>query len=242
MKLKDLKENWEALGEEDPYWAVLSDPTKINNKWDLDVFYRTGEELLVNVVDKFSTEFGIKFGKVLDFGCGPGRITQALARRSSSVVGVDISSTMIEKAIAYNKFPTKCSYKVNSTDALPDFADNSFDLVFSYITLQHIEPKFALNYIKDFIRIAKPGGHILFNLPTEPPVFFKILRTLVGNTGLNLIRRQYYGKSSVIEMHAIKKEVILNLAKEKNAPVIAMKPDDRLGMKWKSNFYLLRKM
>ena len=41
MKLDKLKSNWEDLGECDPFWAVLTDPSKINNKWDVDDFFES---------------------------------------------------------------------------------------------------------------------------------------------------------------------------------------------------------
>ena len=240
MHIEKLKKNWEALGDEDAYWAVLSEPSKINNKWDLSEFYQTGLQR-IQQLHREVREHRIQYGKVLDFGCGPGRLTQALAVRSTSVVGVDISSSMIEKAKAYNKYPEKVNYFVNSTPALPDFETDTFDLVFSYITLQHIEPQYSTAYVKEFFRICKPGGHTLFNLPSEAPIFYKVLKAVVGNPGLNLIRRLYYRKSSVIEMHPVPEETVLQLAKDNGMRVIKVFPDTRLGMKWKSNFYLFRK-
>ncbi len=47
------------------------------------------------------------FGKALDFGCGVGRLTQALADYFNEVAGVDVSPTMVNKALEYNKKPTK---------------------------------------------------------------------------------------------------------------------------------------
>lgn len=240
MRIDKLKKNWETLGDDDAYWAVLSDPTKINNGWELSEFYSTGLQD-INRIHRQVREDRIQYGRVMDFGCGPGRLTQALAARSQSVVGVDISSTMIAKANAYNKFPDKVTYHVNSAPALPDFQPDSFDLVFSYITLQHIDPQYSTAYIREFFRVCKHGGHVLFNLPTEPPAFFKLIKGVVGHAGLNILRRLYYRKSSVIEMHPVPEQTILDIAKESNMKVVRVFPDLRLGMKWKSNFYLFRK-
>ncbi len=240
MHIDKLKENWDALGEDDAYWAVLSDPSKINNGWELTEFYKTGIQT-IRALQRHVKDAGIKYGKVLDFGCGPGRLTQALAMRSSSVVGVDISDSMISKARAYNKFPEKVRYQVNEKPSLADFESNSFHLVFSLITLQHIEPQYSTAYIKEFVRVCKPGGHILFNLPTEPPHFFKVLKTLVGHSGINLIRKIYYRKSSVIEMHPVSEDAVLNIAKENGAEVVKVFPDTKIGMGWKSNYYLFQK-
>lgn len=240
MEFKQLKNNWEELGKSDPYWAVLSDPAKINNQWDLKQFYQTGINFVQTIDKKFSPLAHIRYGQVLDFGCGPGRITQALAQKSQSAIGVDVSSTMIAEARKHNRFPAKCAYKVNPHVGLPDFASDTFDLVFSYITLQHIEPQYTLQYLTDFIRIAKPGGHILFNLPTQPPFFFRVLKACIGQRGLNWLRRRYYRKSSVIEMHAIPEDEMKQFFDKSNVELVATLPDDRIGMRWQSNFYLLK--
>ncbi len=46
MNIKKLKQNWDALGEEDPYWAVLTEPSKINKKWKKEAFYLSGQQEL----------------------------------------------------------------------------------------------------------------------------------------------------------------------------------------------------
>jgi hypothetical protein len=43
MNLDDLKRNWEAFGDTDPFWAILTGPSKKNNRWNLNEFFATGE-------------------------------------------------------------------------------------------------------------------------------------------------------------------------------------------------------
>jgi SAM-dependent methyltransferase len=57
---------------------------------------------------------------------------------------------------------------VNPADDLRLFPDNSFDLVYSNIVLQHMEPRYSESYIGEFIRVLKPGGMTYFQLPAEP--------------------------------------------------------------------------
>jgi len=88
--------------------------------------------------------------KALDFGCGVGRLTQALAVYFDEVYGVDISPSMIELAKKYNRYPDKCFYLINEDNQLRQFQDNTFDFIYTVITFQHIEPKYTREYIKSF--------------------------------------------------------------------------------------------
>lgn len=94
---------------------------------------------------------------LLDIGCGPGTITAEFAERLAPgrVVGLDAAPAVIEKASAFTA--DNLSFIVGDAYALP-FADNSFDLVHSHQTLQHLgDPVAALVEMK---RVAKPGGLI----------------------------------------------------------------------------------
>src|SRR3954469_20911993 len=105
--LKEVQRNWEILAQTDPMWAALMDPEKENGGWDAADFFAAGEAEIQTVVDHLSG-LGLHpafTGEALDFGCGIGRLTQALARRFSSSWGVDISPTMISLARQANNLP-----------------------------------------------------------------------------------------------------------------------------------------
>lgn len=241
MKLDNLKRNWEELGESDPFWAVLTDPTKINNKWNENEFFESGQRWIDHVFLKLRIDEKIRFNSALDFGCGPGRLTQALCKRFKSVVGIDISASMIRKANSLNRFEESCEYLVNNTNDLSQLPSNQFDFVLSFITLQHISPKYIFNYLKEFKRVIRDDGFILFNLPTQPPFFLKILLNVFGRKGVNLIRMIYYRKRNVIEMYWIEEDKMLNFFAENGLEVVQIIEDRGVGIKWKSNLYLLSK-
>lgn len=103
----------------------------------------------------------------LDFGCGVGRLTQALCEHFFSCQGVDIAPSMIEQANRLNQHGHRCRYAVNDADNLGQFDDRSFDFVYSNIVLQHIRPDYTINYIKEFARVLANDGVCVFQVPSE---------------------------------------------------------------------------
>lgn len=99
-------------------------------------------------------------GKVLDVGCGPGRLAAHLAREAPglTVTGIDISPDMIalarQRATATN-LTDRLDFQVADVGALP-FPDNEFDLVVSTLSLHHWpDPIRGLTEIR---RVLKPNG------------------------------------------------------------------------------------
>lgn len=172
MKIFRLRMVWERLAREDPYWAVLTDSRKSGNRWDLEEFFATGEaEVSASLACiKQHVPDLVPGGSALDFGCGVGRLSLALAKHYREVVGVDVASRMIELANQQNRSPDTLRFVLNQRDDLAQFADHSFDLVFSLITLQHVPPELIRIYVSEFVRITRPGGLLYFQVPTFVPL------------------------------------------------------------------------
>jgi SAM-dependent methyltransferase len=161
-----LREDWEHLGQTDAYWAVLSDPAKRGGKWDVEAFYESGRAEIGYVMSYVEAlRPTLPRADVLDFGCGPGRLTFAFGEHFAHAVGVDISASMIALADQRRGMVTNCDFVQNDRDDLSVFADESFDLVYSRIVLQHIPTNLAREYVKEFVRVLRPGGLALFQIP-----------------------------------------------------------------------------
>ena len=185
MNLEELQKDWERLGREDPMWAVLSSPEKRGNKWDERDFFKSGrEEIAAVLAEVSSVGRTLQAGTALDFGCGVGRLTQALAGRFEQVHGLDISPSMLEKANHYNQHGDKCRYHLNASADLRCFPDHTFDFVYSVLVLQHIPVRYELAYIREFIRVVKPGGVVVFQV-LEPA----FLRRLAPEMLVRIYRR-----------------------------------------------------
>jgi SAM-dependent methyltransferase len=163
---RKLQQSWDQFGREDPFWAVLTHPDKKGSRWSEVEFFETGRHDIQAVLERI-TALGISlnFEKALDFGCGPGRLTQALAGHFREVHGIDIAPSMIAKAHELNKHGDRCIYHLNDRPDLRLFDANTFDLVYSWLVLQHMPKQLALGYISEFARVTKPGGVIVFQVP-----------------------------------------------------------------------------
>jgi ubiquinone/menaquinone biosynthesis C-methylase UbiE len=162
--LNQLRDVWDGLAEQDALHAILTDPSVKDGKWNTADFMATGITE-INTVTSHLAQIGYlpnAKGSALDFGCGVGRLTQALAQRFSSCVGVDISEHMIQKAAALNHHE-HCQYLVSSGSTLP-FEDASFTFIYCNIVLQHMHRRFSMGYLKEFVRVLAPGGVLVFGV------------------------------------------------------------------------------
>ena len=144
-------------------WVVLSDPSKKGSRWDEKEFFATGRQEVGNVLARIRDSGLSPSGdRALDFGCGLGRLSQALAEHFAAVDGVDISNSMIEQARMFDRTGGRVKYHLNVNPDLREFPPEAYDFIISVISLQHTPPKFQLGYIADFVRLLKPGGVAYF--------------------------------------------------------------------------------
>ncbi len=216
MNIKAFQENWNALGRADPMWAVLTDPTKKNNRWDRNEFFANGVaeiEWMWQGLQKLNIE--IRPGTAIDFGCGLGRLTQALCQRFEKYIGIDISDTMIDTAREYNQFPDKCSYLVNAAADLGQLSDASADFILSRIALEHTATAFQKQYISDFLRILKPGGVACFQV-VQP----SFVRSLLPDFIIEHYRRWKHGVAPFIGMYGLQESEVRKIVAAHGAKVI----------------------
>jgi hypothetical protein len=149
-------------------WAVLSDPSRRGRRWNLDEFFETGRrEISLLMFQLGSLGLSPRRDRAVDFGCGVGRLTQALAAEFRHVIGIDVAPTMIQLAERLNKFGSGVTYSVNQRPDLSFIPGGTVDFVYSDIVLQHLLPDLAAGYVSEFLRIVRPGGVVVFQLPSH---------------------------------------------------------------------------
>jgi ubiquinone/menaquinone biosynthesis C-methylase UbiE len=111
-------------------------------------------ECIQNVVRRHGLAFN-RFGKVLDFGCGCGRIMRQWQDLTGSKrYGVDSNPRLVEwwrRSLTFGQF------EVNISAAPLDFADSTFDFIYSISVFTHLSETNQHFWMGELIRVLKPG-------------------------------------------------------------------------------------
>jgi SAM-dependent methyltransferase len=162
---RPLSPAWDALGRANAFGAVLTREDGALGSWESAEFFATGvadaERFVADLTALVPT---VSRARVLDFGCGVGRVTRALAGYFDEAVGVDVAASMIDRACALDT-DGRCSFVLNDARDLQCFESGAFTVVYSRLVLQHIRPRLVRRYIPELIRVLAPGGVLTFQLP-----------------------------------------------------------------------------
>jgi ubiquinone/menaquinone biosynthesis C-methylase UbiE len=138
---------WYLAGLIHPWQAVLEDTSSAKE------VYSRGNDFVV-LLEKF--RLINQKTRVLDIGCGVGRVEYVLVKKVESVVGIDISPSMIKLA-KENIKSKNAKFLIGNGKNLNGLIDNSFDLVFSVIVFQHLPRETFKNYLKESYRVLGKG-------------------------------------------------------------------------------------
>ena len=128
--------------------------------------------------DALVEKLGVTKGmKVLDLGCGDGTTALPSARRGADVLGVDISSPLVEAGNRRAQAEGLENIRFQEGDAsnLSDLADGTFDLVVSIFGAMFAPKPFDV--AKEMVRVTRPGGRIVMGnwIPNDPTLVAQIL-------------------------------------------------------------------
>ncbi len=155
---------WISYGKQNAYYGVLAHDEFLDknlSEEDLKNFFATGFSDVENLFKLFHENFGENFNpkSILDFGCGTGRLVIPFSKKAEKVVGVDISEQMLLEAIKNSeKFGLKNTSFYLSDNNLSKISDQKFDLIHSYIVLQHMNVNRGEKVIKKMIDLLNPNG------------------------------------------------------------------------------------
>jgi SAM-dependent methyltransferase len=224
-------------------WGVLTRP----EKWEEDEFFATGATEIAAVM-AYLDSLGVpkQRRRALDFGCGVGRLSRALAPHFEQVVGVDVAASMIEGATRLNESVPSCEFKHNPDPDLARFEDGSFDFIYSNITLQHVAPELTKGYLAEFVRVLSGDGLLLFQLPAgvkgesasgAPMGIWRKLNHLARSPikGSRLAIDNLLGRS--MEMHYVPKQVVLDTLEAAGGRVLDVQTDESAGPEFDSYRY-----
>jgi SAM-dependent methyltransferase len=230
---EEVSKTWTRLGEDDPMWAVLTDADKAGGRWSTEDFLATGVEEIAAVLARLA-ELGVDPGRdrALDFGCGAGRLSHGLAQAGfGDVVGLDISPTMLATARRTVDAPA-CRFEQVVGADLAGVPSDSVDLVYTCRVLQHMPPHLAHGYVREFHRVVRPGGVVVFQMPTAPawtPAGV-VVRVLPQPVAVRLRKG--------MEMHGTPERDVRALVEGLGARVVTADPDTSAGTRWQSRLYV----
>lgn len=163
---EEMRSFWDARAAENAMWYIHSQLDFAHP--DAQEFWRSGEHNL----DATLQPFGLAFRgdeRVLEIGCGIGRMTRALAARAAEVVGVDVSEEMVRRGREALADCPNVRLELGTGRDLAGLADASFDVCYSFIVFQHIpDPAITCDYITEIGRVLRPGGWTLFQVSDRP--------------------------------------------------------------------------
>ena len=162
-----IDKSWEKFGKAEPYFAVCTQPQyrhDVISHQSLADFFLSGKQHVTEVLKNFQHKFDLKetyrFNNILDFGCGTGRLIIPFAEHAKKVTGIDISNSMLDEAKKNLKELKVTNVElINSSDINELNLSECFDLVHSYIVLQHIPQVKGYQIIHKLISMICKGGY-----------------------------------------------------------------------------------
>jgi SAM-dependent methyltransferase len=232
MRLSGLRRHWDEYGRTDPLWAILTAPDKKGNRWSIDEFLQTGrDEIAALVAYLDALGVGGTRRRALDFGCGAGRLSHALAAYFDQVIGVDIAPSMIDVARKLHASIRGLEFRVNTSDRLDSIESASIDLVYTRLVLQHMPARYVRAYLAEFVRVLSPKGVLVFQLPSEDALPVKVeghgLKRLLPRPVISMIRAvRRLREFPRMELHGLPRPEVERLLADLGAPVVDV-VDDR---------------
>ena len=172
MKRIDAPSNaeWRRWGRDDPFYGVAAWEGRQrsgSNPWTAQDFYALGQSMWADFRRRW-VAYGVDFGRVVDIGCGAGRLTKAMAADFGEVIGVDVSGGMIDVARA-NISASNVEFRLGDGITLP-VETSTADAAFAAHVFQHFD-SLALAHanFSEIARMLKPGATMMIHLPVVLP-------------------------------------------------------------------------
>lgn len=156
-----MRRDWDDRAQKDALFYIEDS----RHDWNSNSFFQSGESDYCTLVAPVLKQVGFDpAGKVmLELGCGAGRMSRSFATRFKTVLAVDISLEMLKRGQQLIPDASNIVWQQSNGSDFANVANESTDLVFSYLVLQHLPAEqLASKYISEIIRVLRAGGVFLF--------------------------------------------------------------------------------
>src|SRR5207253_747698 len=131
---------------------------------------------------------GARGKQVLEIGCGLGTDGAQFAQAGADYTGVDLTEAAIELARKrFELFGLQGNFQTADAEKL-DFADDTFDIVYSHGVLHHTPATDAA--IREIHRVLKPGGQAVVMLYHRDSYNYRVNIQLLRRAGAHLLRSE----------------------------------------------------
>jgi 2-polyprenyl-3-methyl-5-hydroxy-6-metoxy-1,4-benzoquinol methylase len=154
---------WEAWGRRDPYFGVITDPkfrrSSITDNTKQE-FFESGAWHVSHVLNVIHQHIDALFRpkRVLEFGCGVGRLLVPFAGVAQEVVGLDVSPSMLQEAKRNCEERGATNVTLLLSDDTLSSLSSGFDLIHSVIVFQHIPIERGRLIFSQLLQRLNPGG------------------------------------------------------------------------------------
>jgi SAM-dependent methyltransferase len=192
MSGQEMERFWDEKAREDAAYFV--DNLLEYREGDMEEFWARGEA----AVDRILGELGVAIApddRVVEIGCGIGRLTRVLATRAEHVWAFDISSEMLQRAREAVGDLTGVDWVHGDGTTLHPVEDGAATACFSFVVFQHVpDPEITLGYVREMGRVLRPGGWSAFQISNDPNIH-KARETGIGGRVKAMVGREPKGMS-----------------------------------------------
>lgn len=157
-----MKQDWDERAQHHARFWIATE-----NYQTEEVFEQSGRDTAHALIESL-TDLHRPSWNVLDIGCGIGRVLKPLAKHFHTLVGIDVSSTMITQSKTWLADHPNITTFENSGVDLREFKNESFNLVYSYVAFQHMPRTVFDQYLREINRVLSPEGYLALQLPIGP--------------------------------------------------------------------------
>ncbi len=234
--LAKIKAAWSHLGNIRPHFSVLTNKQFLPGTFaqHSEAFWLSGEQDAARAMEMLARHDFVnpEAKSCLEYGCGVGRVTMALAKRFALVIAYDISEGHLSLAErrAQEVGVFNCRFQI-----CPDRLITSLspcDFFFSRIVFQHNPPPVIYHLIKNALRALNPDGIAIFQVPTYRIGYrFSINEWLSADHALDM------------QMHCIPQEAVFQIVADEKCVALEVREDNSTGApnQFISNTFIVRK-
>jgi SAM-dependent methyltransferase len=163
--LRKMRDDWDERARENAHFFIADG----RSDWSEEEFYASGEQTVAEDILTDMTNIcrgrDPKQMRVLELGCGAGRVTRALGKVFGEVHGVDVSPEMVKRARSVLAGAPNVSIHQTDGATLAVLGDLTFDFAYSCCVFHHISSYEVIeSYVREVGRRLEPGALFKFEV------------------------------------------------------------------------------